>query len=169
MHSLFLHWANIAAKHGCARKRTWQLLEKNPAQEESNHVIMHTHVAWVKIKLHSSPAAPLSPASVHHKIWQTFSQEARRGATDFTPFPNQDVWRLWRGAAPLCNTPQLSHRSQNLSHAGGFGILLDGSVGAEGARPHPHRHTHTGSVRSAPAPGNVTHLLSRHFYCSLFC
>ncbi|KAI9513703.1 hypothetical protein NQZ68_040281 [Dissostichus eleginoides] len=102
--------ANIAAKHGCARQLTWQLAENNPAQEESNHVIMHTHVAWVKIKPYSSLAASLSPASVHHKIWQPFSQEARRGAMDFTAFPNQAVWRLGRGAV-LRNSPRLSHRS----------------------------------------------------------
>lgn len=44
---------------GCARQLTWQLAENNPAREESNHVIMHTHVAWVKIKPYSSLAASL--------------------------------------------------------------------------------------------------------------
>lgn len=60
---------------------------------------MHTHVAWVKIKPYSSLAAvSLSPASVHHKIWQPFSVEEkpRRGAADFTAFPNQA--RLETGA-----------------------------------------------------------------------
>lgn len=59
MQWFFLQRANIAAEHGCARQLTWQLAENNPAQEESNHVIMHTHVAWVKIKPYSSLAASL--------------------------------------------------------------------------------------------------------------
>lgn len=121
---------------------------------------MHTHVAWVQIKPYSSLAASLSPASVHHKIWQPFSREARRGATDFTPFPNQDVWRLRRGAALLCDSPQLSHRSHNLSWCRGFGMLLDGSVGAEGATLHPRLPALRPCVH-----GDVTHLPSHDLYC----
>lgn len=39
-------------------------------------------------------------------------------------------------AALLCNSPQLSHRSHNLSWCRGSG-MLDGSVGAEGAHASP--------------------------------
>lgn len=71
---------------------TWQLAEYSPAQEESIHVIIHTHVAWVKIKLYSSLAASFSCLSPS-QIWHRFSRRSRRGATDFTAFPNQAVWR----------------------------------------------------------------------------
>lgn len=39
-------------------------------------------------------------------------------------------------AALLCDSPQRSHRSHNLSWCRGFG-MLDGSVGAEGAHASP--------------------------------
>lgn len=99
---------------------------------------MHTHVAWVKIKLYSSLAALLAPASVHHKIWQPFSQEARRGATDFTPFPNQDVWRLrQRRRAALQLASAFLHISKSLLVPGVCSFVARGAEGACSPPPPP--------------------------------
>lgn len=95
---------------GCARQLTWQLAENNPAREESNHVIMHTHVAWVKIKPYSSLAASLlsclSPSQDMAAV-QPGSQEKRchgfHGRSQI-----RAVWRL--GA-------RLLHRSRNSASA----------------------------------------------------
>lgn len=79
---------NIAVEHGCARRLTWQPAKNNPALEESRHVIMHTHVAWVKIKPYSSLAPLLSsllPQSIS-RYGSCSARKAGRGATDFTAF-----------------------------------------------------------------------------------
>lgn len=96
---------------------------------------MHTHVAWVKIKPYSSLAAvSLSPASVHHKIWQPFSAEEkpRRGAADFTAFPNQA--RLETGARrrdarqPRISPPSRDGKLRNGRGFFFFSLLLLGIV-----------------------------------------
>lgn len=107
---------------------------------------MHTHVAWVKIKPYSSLAASLSPASVHHKIWQPFSQEARRGAMDFTAFPNQAVWRLGRGALPLCRSAtRLGFPTDHklCTDAGGLEFFWMRVSANRGSHPPTQTHTHT--------------------------
>ncbi len=66
MHRSFLVQAKYRSETRLFEAATWQPDENNPAQEESIHVIMRTHVACVKIKPYSSPAA-CSSASVHHR------------------------------------------------------------------------------------------------------
>lgn len=65
-HRSFLVQAKYRSETRLFEAATWQPDENNPAQEESIHVIMRTHVACVKIKPYSSPAA-CSSASVHHR------------------------------------------------------------------------------------------------------
>lgn len=135
MHWLFLHWANIAGKHGCARKRTWQLLQNNPAQEESNHVIMHTHVAWVKIKPYSSLAASRAPASVHQQIWQPFSGNQER-CHRFHAVPKSGC--LETPARLRCSATRLSFPTDHTICPGAGGLeRWMGAWARRGPTPHP--------------------------------